>query len=328
MLEKIASDLGLYRFQEESSDEYKIRVVYSSLSCWIKAATLDSVNEKKKTGVSKKHVLKKASDVLRGFISLYPEINSYFYGNEDIDPVSLLRERLILGGDILTCGFNTDIIMSDECDLYISNVLQVLYGRLIEKEAFYSGVSVLKRVDNNEKISPAEDIMSWFKNYVKTAWWKSIDASFLESKIEIYDVAKKINNNYGCWQTNIESIPSEVMLGRRVVNKSSYEYFLLKKDKMHRIDPFMVGQGEHIRMMLALRLMKKNYLVVRIKIHSDCVCCNLPILLPNREKKLFQLYAWPLDKIENEYNWIMEKDIWNIIEPSIRNLGLNTKGEM
>ena len=326
MIERIASDLGICRFAEEPTSQFECRVVYSAMACWIKAIALDrpiGYHEDAPYGVSRRHIYERSHTILGTFIKMFPDIEEWFdLSAENDDPVNLIRARLINHGDLLNAGFGTNLALSSVHSDQVSSSLETIYGKTIDSNLLYSGVSTIRQREEEINIPKIENVKEWLKCYVNDASWSQDLPN--PSQMQYFNPQSSAKNNYSAWRESIGSSSNQIVLVRTTVNKNSYSYYLLKPNEslIHRIDPFLQEQGFHVRVMCALRSMTKNNTTASVARFADHIRVRLNAFLPLQESTLMESYAWPVRRINDRLEWVMGLEIWSYIRPYIEALDI------
>ena len=326
MINKIASDLGIYRFENEQMNNFKCRVIYSAMSSWIKAIAMDhpvGSKENHLSGVSRKHIYERGNTVLQSFTRMYPEIKRWFETEPDAEnPVELLRSRLINHGDLLNEGFDTNLALSVLYSKQFISFYETVYGAILSNDIEYSGIATLRKNSNKIRIENVENAGEWLDGFIRKIWWSSVSEQ--QTDWMYFDPTSKSKNNYLAWSYSIPSNNKNLVLARNIINKNEYEYYLLKPSNnlMHRIDPFLKGQGYHISIMYALRDLEGNNVTANVKVFNDHIHLKLNTHLPMKVRLMLESYAWPENHINDKLCWIMYDYVWNYIKPHLEMIGL------
>ena len=224
MIGKIALDLGIYRFAEESLQQYYSRVVYSAMACWMKAIALDrpvGYQEKEPFGVSRRHIYERSRTILITMIKMFPEIREWFdLSADNDDSVNLIRTRLINHGDLLNIGFETNLALSSVYSNQVTSTIETVYGKTIDDGLLYSGVSSIRRKEAKDYIFEIENVKDWMKSFLNDACWShDLPAS---SQMQYFNPLSISKSNYTAWQESMGNISDKVVLVRTTVNKNSY----------------------------------------------------------------------------------------------------------
>ena len=331
MLDRIAQDLGINKYEEELMLQYKCRIIYSAMACWIKAIALDrfAVNQEKDfTGVSRRHIYERSQTILKTLIKMFPEIGPWFDLSENNDnSIKLIITRLINHGDLLNAGFETNLALSAVHTDRISSGVEAVYGKIIDSNIKYSGVSSIRynKVDNY--LLSLENVKNWFQTFLKEALWsRDLPNSNL---LEYFNSYSLVKNNYEAWQKSMYNIKGKVVITRISTNNNSYTYYLLKpKEKLvHKIDSFLQKQGFERRVMYALRSYANNKAEAKIVKYNNYIKVRLNALLPLKESVLLESYAWPVRKINDKLEWVMDYSVWEYIRPHIEALDIKITEE-
>lgn len=325
-IDRIASDLGIFRFEDESLSLYRCRILYSAMASWIKAIAMDQPvgsREEGFYGVSRRHIYERSRVILDTFCRMYPDIEEWF-GTLEMDehPVILLRSRLINHGDLLNEGFNTNVAISSVHSNQLTPMVETVYGKIMGKNLYYSGVSVLQNHEGVPGLSEPEDTRQWLNGFLKEAWWSKTIPDM--SAWQFFNPSSPVKNNYSAWQDSVPATVGGIIFARAMVNKYGYEYYLMKiKGKIvHKLDPFLQNMGCHRRIMHALRIMAGNPVVGSVRLFSDHTELCLNSRLPLKETNLLESYAWPVRHIGDMMHWTLPCPVWAHIKPYMEALGI------
>ena len=325
LVEKMALDLGISRFESESDYSFRCRTIYSGLSCWIKTTTLDKPvwrSNEETAGVSRRHIYDKCNRVMESFIEIYPDVKEWLDDEENENAITTIRTRLLRHGDIVNEGFDTNVLLSYPVKKTATSSLSVCYGETIGEGIIYSGISTIRLEKTNIEDTPISNSKEWLSEFVNDAWWeKGIQKV---SGLEFFNACRKAKNNYSLWEDKPCNDTYSVIFSRKRINKGGYEYYILRplEDLYHRIDPFLVEMGEHIRVMNALRSIANNPLEATVNTFEGYVKINLNGILPGKERMLLESYAWPVKSVNDLLEWVLISEVWKYIKPYLDALGI------
>ena len=330
LISTMAKDLKIYKIENEPFEHYAARVIYSGLACWIKTATFDRAiteTSEKQSGTSKKHIHDRCEKVLSEFIGRFPEVEEWFYPDKKkTDPVSLVRERLYGGGDLLNIGFQTHVGLIKRQEVKLTPDLSQIKGVLIQPGGYYSGVSVLKRTVKSKETESGDQLNDselWLNQFIDRAWWKK--GELYDEQMEYFDPYQPSRNNM-LWKSSRPDYAAGLILARRTLNKSSYEYILEKREAgkvfHHRLDPFFQETREYRRVMFVLRKIANNPAPALATGDAKNVHLKLNVFLPNKEHAVLEALSWPCNSIDDKLEWDMPFDVWNYIKSNLLRLGL------
>lgn len=331
IINKIASDLGIYRFREETVIEYKCRVLYSAMASWIKAIALDQpvgTREECIIGVSRRHIYVRSCEVFNSLMGIFPETSYWFeLDSANIHPVNIIRERLINHEDLLNVGFDTNLSLASAHSCQLTSQYESVYGKVLGDGVIYSGITTLlkAKADTSTEIERLPFVS--IEDFMKKALWIPMALDSLEPMY--FDPTHYAKNNYSAWKNTLPNCKSKTVLARIQINNATYEYYLLKPEMnlMHKIDPFLQGQGYHTLIMYELRKRENNNVIATAVKYNDHVRITLYTHLPTRERILLESYAWPYHRIDDKLCWIMYDYIWEYIKPYFELLGMQIMEE-
>jgi len=332
----MASDLKISQYNGEAGTDFKNRVIYSAMACWIKSAALDSgitfPDSSAEVGASRRHIMSRCSRVLAEVLRRYPECKPWFELEPMFDSkeaIRLLRTRLLRHGDLLNVGFQTNIVLAPFSVTPLAPGLECVRGHLLDPSLCYSGVSMLRIRKSGPGPEPTYgiDSVEWLRDYIKSAWWQEVETL---DDIEYFDPRQRTRTNYKCWVSAMPKSLDQVILARRTVNDGGYEYLLIRPGAnmaIHRIDAYQQKIGNHIRFQFALRSAAQNSPPAESTVYADHVSVQLYTILPEREGRLLACYAWPEGSVGDKLRWNMPLPVWKYIKPYLDRLGLGIREE-
>ena len=326
VIDRIASDLGIFRFEGESLSLYQCRTLYSAMASWIKTIAMDQPagsREEGFHGASRRHIYERGCTILDAFCRMYPETKGWFDSKEsDVHPVFLLRTRLINHGDLLNEGFDTNVTISSVHSNQLTPMVETVFGKIMGEGLYYSGISVLRDYEGEPSLPGPEDVRQWLEGFIKEAWWSPTLPDM--STWQFFNPSSPVKNNYSAWQDSIPATVDGIVFARTVVNRYGYEYYLMKTDRrlIHKLDPFLQGMGYHRRIMHALRKMTENPVMGSVSSFKDHIEISLNARMPLMESNLLESYAWPVRYIDDMLHWTMLCPVWKHIKPFIEALGI------
>lgn len=324
---KIADDLKITKFDNESDTEYMQRLTYSAISCWIKAISLDQFVGQANgcCGVSKKHLTEKAVLILNEYLNNFPTIKEWFVADKDIkDAVKLLENRLYQSGDLCYIGFGTNVILSRPYEKQISkNTIQII-GKVQDDDAKYSGIAMLKSSDYTNYVSGESNHFKGYKDFILSCKWTQGEIPSYDK--EYFNPINKTSAVSKCWQAEKVNFVNGIRFVR-VMKGFKYEYALERymNNAYHYciIDPFLIEQREHVRMLISIKKESGSSVKAKAVEFEDYIRLNLYTLLPKQESKWIELLAWPTRNVFDMFEWKIRKTDWDFIKNIILNTGIS-----
>ena len=320
MIAAMSKDLKINKYSTETQAQFETRVIYSAIASWMKASALDrplASKTSKEPGVSKRHLLDACSTVLQEYLCRFPASQAWFLPETNSeDPVSIIRQRLYQSGDLTNIGFKTNVVLSENTALPLTESLVQILGIIFDGHVRYTGVAAIM----NTQMAPladngtAEVASTWFANFVKTAWWTP---SSSDEAVEYFDPYKRVNSFSSGWQTKRPESVLGFTIKRRVINKMSYEYIIEKningRSYSHRLDPYLQKTHEYRRILFALRKMAHNPVSITVDAFQDHVHLKMRVYLPDKEQSFLETFAWPHHSIIDRLEWDIDTDAWAYI---------------
>ena len=196
LLNQMGSDLGVFQFCSESKDEYVCRVIYSAMSCWLKTLCFEQSENRDVDDlfVTGNFLISRGVEVLEQYIGIFPALIPWMRENTPTEVVSIIRKSLRKNEEILVpVGKENRFTLCPPQSFYFSEKWVSIKGALLNKGCFYSGVGVLKKIEqgsDNPNIF-LESAVDWFYKRTKELRWKTV-SEIREGVLEFFDSRKKI----------------------------------------------------------------------------------------------------------------------------------------
>lgn len=320
----IAKDLKITKSIHENEKEFYARIVYSAISVHIRKCILDREFGDIEFGKSKIYIKKKCESILNSFIQIYPDIEEWFFENEE-NPIKIIRDRLQDAGDIINIGFDNrvDLVLNEYCS--ISNDFCVLRGLDFENMNNISGITFLKRYISNEEYKSSIDK---FYNYnierrkKRFEYYKSnMTLAHELENTEIFDKYAKCSL-YKSWRNDLIIADNDVTIYRNNINDYGFVKKVDGEIYIKPIDKYDIEHKEIRRYMLLLRSECKNQMNVYID-KNDCKYVHVAFKckLPKDESIILNALGWPINNI-NGIQFLFKKEVWSYIELILKDLEL------
>ena len=340
LINKIASDLNIYKFELESKEEYNQRLIFSSSAIWAKTLLYgnsinDSNDTKKYINVDKRYVSHYLSKVIVGYLNIMNTNLNWIIDDEDNNSIedkssnlaSYIIEELIntyniadIGGGRLTLPPKTEIY-------YGGNACEV-FGDISHEGSLVSIGTSQWKLDVDKNLYTKN---KWLINIPVKEYYQFIKDSFkwkskkLPSEYKIFKLGY-INSYSKCWiPIKFEELPRGISL-LKVENKSDIGYILIKKYEdnlmISEIDSWYKENKEIYRILLALNYENKTPAIFNVKDNGDYKILYLRTGIPNYEKRIIISCSWPYGKYNNEYVRIIPSDMWEVVESQLNFLGI------
>ena len=334
IIDLIAKDLKIKRYNEEKIENYRARVIYSAIGIWIRTVTLDEdtfYDNYSKPGVSKIHIKNKVTPFLENILEFYPEVLNWFKYTKGKGVIEIIRDRLYKAGELVDVGYETDLSLPiyEECSL--NDEYKIIRGMSIDK---FNKIIGLGQININNKNENENDIFEFLglcnksseeilEEYLNNAIWS-------ESQGKDYEYFNKYSKKTlsKCWEKEYYLKDDDITLYRNFSNVYSSEYgFVKRKDNklyFSYITNYFISQHEIRRFMYALKK-KSNISILSYFKHydeSELTWLKLNNMLPSKEYNILMLIGWPKYNIEDGFNFIIDRSCWCFVEKMLNNLGI------
>lgn len=330
IIERINKDLNIVRFDNESDSCYKSRIIYSSLSLWIRMVTCSVIEHELsniKHGKSRRYISNKVEAFFENIIELYPEMREWF-DLENMNPVNVIINKLLECGEVVSVGFKTDLKVPISSRCRVSDDLEIYRGLKLEKYEFVTGLTPLYVFSGEDSIE--EDVFQFYGvkdkpatkvlyDYMKIAKWNKVE----ETSYQIFDMhCKDVLSK--CWKDDYNLLESEITLYKNAF----FDFGFIKKkgNKIYisQISEYFIEKREVRRFMYALKKNNKNQAKAVYKKNNNGEIFELKLFsaLPQCEESILFLLGWPKNNITDKYNFYFCKSIWPFIKRIIENLDI------
>lgn len=331
-LSRMQQDMKIRQYHGEKKENFIGRVVYSALCEWMRFIILDETTQNHDRK-SKSYILIRMKEILINMIESFPEAKYWFCTGEDLqidadDLIHQLRDKMLAAGELVEIDSCRNIGLPNEnksicADGYERIIGLMNYVQLSE----YVGLTKIVKVDTleNTDVNCSIDIESFLEWIIKNAIWNE------STTLEMYEFFNPYSKKppYQSWTSNLPKDES-IALGRVTLFNGLHEYYLVKRQtgKMY-IAPLqntLEEWKEERRILLALRKKVENSIWANYMDKKEIVVLNLYCGIPLREQVLLDTFCWPLNSIEDKYNYVVPKAVWKRVKDSLTNgLGIDLR---
>ncbi len=332
LIRTISNDLKIERYDTESEESYKCRIIYSALAIWIKCQTV-SIDGK---DVSQKFITQKCTNILQHYLSRYNDCEKWFMKNKEgknLSPISILEQRLFSCGEIIRKGFQQNVSLPYYQSEFITYNLVRIKGLLQEgllSNQFVSGCVILQENNNSlyflekDNISKEELIM---KIFYQTNWTSK---ELHYQNIEYFNPMKKKTSLYQRWQREpLDQIHQNLpFICFRVKNEILYSYYLIrvKDGNSTKIPEFYIKTGKVKRLLFILSAMVGNPIRYRKQTYNKLIIVKLNAVLPETENDFLCACGWPIRSIDDNRWFVFHGSVWPVIKHYFDHLGMIEEG--
>lgn len=335
LLNRIAKDLNIIKYSNESDESYTSRLIYSAIGLRLLTSGKKTID--KENGITQHAQTRITKSLLKRYIGFFPQCKKYFYpsGDESEDDlVAFIRIIYEETGYLLKAKDGLYTLNKGNEFIRLSDDINLFFG--IPKGKFTMsglGINTFKRIDHGTEKNIKEflirDDLTPYEfvdlNYCEYNFEeKNIDTN----NLEFFDPLSG-KNFYKSWG-NIKNIKNvNKTIARDTVTKDYYKVLLDKNKDLLFFDRIIneqnnskMSQGEYYRLYLALRSYYKDPPEVNIvNVDKEYSILSLSFLIPNREYFFLFLNGWPLRNIEDNYKFLIKNYIVESCVEILQNIG-------
>lgn len=324
LIDDIAFDLRIKKYESERIELYNSRVIYSAMSSWMKHILLDhTIEEDKMELKTKNYHYRRSNEILIEFVNLFPEIHNWLYF-KNRDPIHIIRDRLISANELVESNLEGDITIAPPQKISITSNTTRLIDLSGEHWKFkYVGVTKIINEESTYKSDHLSkdslDIVDEFTN--RLYYSELLEFNF---DYELFNPLKKSNNDKD-WLGR-GSLKSGInLIRKKTAFENLWDYVLIINDSnkyyQYTLIDELIKQGFHIRIMLGIRKLYKSPIKAKFNIKNQIVVLHLGMKLPKFEQSILTTYSWPRRNIEDNWSFIVPIELWDMMFEMLQTLG-------
>lgn len=333
VLTKMAQDMQIKPYSGESRANYTGRIIYCALCHWIRYAVMDETTQKHDRK-SKAYVLSRIRGLLGIMSEAFPLSKKWVFKDlenpvDGDELVRTLRDKMLAAGELLEVDESWNIGLPRFEKFYCTDVYDRVTGlseeinrlehvgvtRVVRSKGDSGKRSLMDKVDIDEYID-------WL--YAGETWNEC-------HNVEAFEFFNPFSKRppYQSW-TNVFPSSEKRILARLTLYDGLHEYHLIKqeRDKCWNtpITTVLAEWKEERRVLLALRKSVGNAIQATYDKRDTVYLLNLYCGLPLREQVIIDTYCWPLNSMDDKYNYVVPNFIWEHVKNVITNsLGIELK---
>lgn len=332
-LVKMAQDMRIEHYEGEAQSNYTGRIIYSALCHWMRYVIMDETTPKHDRK-SKAYVLTRIKELLFIMSEAFPASKNWIFRNlknpiDDDELVRELRDKMLAARELLEVDESRNIGLPAYEKNYCTDDYDRITGLSQEISRMeYVGITRVVRKKHETEHRGLEnkidiiDYIDWI--YEGASWNECHD-------IEAFEFFNPFSKRppYQSW-TNVIPSNEKSILARLTLYNGLHEYHLIKKEndtyKNAPIINVLAEWKEERRVLLALRKKVGNVMQATYEKRDTVYLLNLYCGLPLREQVQIDTYCWPLNSMNDKYNYVVPGFIWEEIKSMITDdLGINLK---
>lgn len=342
LIQQIADDLAIYKYEHESCEEYGNRLIYSALAAWGKVQVLgNSYADLSEIPMdypctSNRYINERLKNVSEGLINAIPNTKEWIQGRDkdEIDNgiSKFITEQLIFCYQISKTKRSQWITETPERAIKFKNNELILGGTDWNnniKNAYSVGLGNWRKVSDNscnyKEIFniPDSNLKEYYKSLERNAKWKSDE---LNDEYEYFAAGQGLWH-IKAWRTfNKKYIPNGISIIRRSNDKYNYSLLYNKNEKIFttKLDKWYMEEKEIHRIMYALEYNYGKPAEFKAKNNGEFIELHCHSRLPNIENRILLMASWPNRTYDDFYLRNIPCCLWDDISEMLESLGIKT----
>ncbi len=303
LYENIAKDLSILKYENETTQEYRYRLVYSGLSKWI--LTLFSDRDFENTEIdqiSKSHVTISAMNILKSYFKIDENLKCYFLNDKEF--INSIEDLYIRVGYVKS-GIHSFKPQGHVTNVYIADQYLVINAETKIRKMIGAGLwtsHANNAIELNNYLLIDNNSEDYARKIISQLHFSKFDPNL--GKNEIYNVEKHR------WEYYSDKLALKYDLSIIKVD-DGFDYKVLKKvdDDLYSASlPTIYSKRstdyifyhEVWRIILGICSINKNKAKCIMKTEKDCIKYKFyGFILPALETSLLKCMSWPLGNSQN-----------------------------
>lgn len=331
---KMQQDMRISRYEGEPQANYVGRIIYSALCHWMRYIVMDETTQRHDIK-SKSYILDRMRELLSIMAEAFPISKRWLFrdlsNSDDCDElIRKLRDKMLAAGELLEVGDSFNIGLPIHTKSLCTDGYVRILGLSDEiTKPEYVGVTRVscseENIDDSVLIDKVviDEYLDWI--YAGALWNEC-------HSFEAFEFFEPFSRKppSQAW-TNVIPNRSDKILARVTLYNNIHEYYLIKREHGKYwnapINTVLSEWKEERRVMLALRKCVGNRMQATYDKKATVCILNLYCGLPLKEQGVIDTYCWPLNSMDDKYNYVVPGFIWEDIKSIITDsLGINLKG--
>lgn len=326
LLQSIASELAIYKGDQESESQWKCRIIYSVLGRMACASVRDKTEDG--TPISVAYVKQRMRDVFSSYKTMYPEL-IYEIG----DGETLIEE-------IYQCLERTGQFYHSPYHVIPAKPSSSMCGHMLATRGF--SLSVAQYVSGlgtycfNTMLAPSTDVINMFQLSKATLQeqWKLLNQRVqwqsLHDKTQMEFLKMKTPFSKGYWEKQPQDNATSLC---RTIDPTGRLYYLYRyQDQQLLVSPLPTWMVERRQYLLIANACLKSIgtlPVTNYSIDGKLVRIHLNYLWDCESLDLLKLYSWPrtMLSVPSDFNRVMTTSVFFAVKPIYEAIGYEFREE-
>lgn len=332
LLDRIARDLNIIKYSNESDESYASRLIYSAIGLRLLTSGKKTIDEEK--GITKHAQTRITKSLLKRYMGFFPHCKQYFIPKDDGSEDNLVKFIRIIyeeTGYMLKSKDGLNTLNKGNEFIKLSDDMNLFFG--ISKDKFTMsglGINTFERIDHGIEKNVKEFLIRDDLTPEEFVDLNYCEYNFEEENVDTNNLEyfnplsrKNIHKSWGNIKTR------DKIIARDKVTEDYYKVLFDKSRDLLFFDRIKneennskMSQGEYYRIYLALRSYYNNPPKAEIiNIDKEYSLIKIYSTIPNREWFFFFLNGWPLRNIEDKYKFIIRNYFVELCVVVLQNIG-------
>lgn len=343
LINQIAKDLRIYRYENELTEEYGNRLIYSALAAWgrvqILGCSYADLNEIAMDYplTSKRYINERLKSVSDGLINTIPNKIEWLEGRKKEEAINIgiskfITEELIFCYQLNKTKRTGWLTALPKRRVKFKNYELLLGGTDWNsniKNACAVGLGIWRKSENNDFNYkevfniPDCNLEEYYKSIERNASWKP---DKLNCEYEYFTGGYGLWHNNKAWRIfNSNYIPSGISIIRKSNDKHNYSLLYYRNNEIFtaKLDKWYMEENEINRIMFALDYINGKPAEFKAKKNGTNIELHCHSRLPNAENRILLMASWPNRTYDDFYLRNIPDFLWEDVEMVLKGLGIN-----
>lgn len=347
LTKQMSSDLTIYKYNNESNQEYGNRLIYTALASWARTLVLgksytDLSSEAEHSNIDYHnvdimHIQVRLTQIASGMLMTIPHCKNWI-GNGEIEEqssnlASNIIQNLIFCYELTQLNDTRRLTNSPTRYANFTNNKLILGGEEWKRPGkSMVSVGLGRWIPSKEKPQNYKEIFNipictsgeYYNTLVNSAFWEE---SNLEGQYKVFKVGTGFFYKEAWYDFNISKLQQGIYLLKSTEVDGGYILAKKNEDKIFtaRLDKWYSDENEIYRIMYAFDSYNTTPVVFKAKNYDDYILLHCHSKLPNSEMRILFMSSWPKRFYKDIYYRIIPKFIWGEIEDMLTNLGIKVE---
>lgn len=327
LFEIIASSLNIRRGKTESLSLWHTRIAYSVAGRIALSSLWDSTDDDISDGISINHFKQKIIHELNAFCEIDEEIK-YISDNEDFvkDIADEIYDIYLRAG----CFYHKSYVIYPITEhVFTYNQITFIRGSALQESVYISGLGFynFSQINKNNYIR-AESVYEMFNISplnLDQIWQKIISRYEPQIPMSLDNVEYLSLSPYfsSYWSDDFKRTKNTSLLREKKSGDKNYYLYRNTDDGClyRKLPNGLVHDKEYLQIANCILNESNNLPPAKYKEDGDIIYLSICYLYPPSILNFIKLYSWPWEKVSNDFERVITKEIFEFIQSVLTSLG-------